>query len=357
MMAGCVRRPAPMPARLLRPNVGPISLGLLALGLLFLGSAFPGALAAQVKATAQPVQKSPKLQKLKQHRLILDWFPNADHVPLYVARELGIFRKFGLEIEFVPPADPNDPLKLVAAGQADFALSYQPSVTMARAQGLPVKAIGVLIDHPLSCMLFLKKSGIKTAADLRGKRIGYSVDSIDLPLMRVVTASGGLKPEDYTPVNIRFNLTSALLTGQVDAVMGAFWTYELLELEQEQQPGAYLALEKHGVPRYSEMVVISSDSFLKTGRDSARRLVLALQEGIAYARAKPAEAFELFAKSNPEAKAELDRAAFRLTLPLFAKSQIQPRDAWTGWAKFAKAHGLIAKDLTADDLLVNVAEP
>ncbi len=308
-------------------------------------------------ALADGVAAQGKPAPLQKHRLILDWFPNSDHVPLYVARDLGIFRKYGLEIEFVPPADPNDPLKLVAAGQAAFAISYQPSVTIARAAGLPVKAIGVLIDHPLSCMLFLKNSGIRTAADLRGKRIGYSVETIDLPLMRVVTASGGLKPGDYTPVNIRFNLTSSLLTGQVDAVMGAFWTYELLELEQEHRPGAYLALEKHGVPRYSEIVVISSDAFLKSGRDAARRLVLAMQEGIDYARAKPAEAFALFAKSNPEAKEELDRVAFRMTLPLFAKSQIQPRDAWTHWAKFAKEHGLISKELTADDLLVNVAAP
>lgn len=316
--------------------------------LLCLNLALADGVAGQDKPASQPLQK---------YRLILDWFPNSDHVPLYVARDLGIFRKYGLEIEFVPPADPNDPLKLVAAGQAAFGISYQPSVTIARAEGLPVKAIGVLIDHPLSCMLFLKTSGIKTAADLRGKRIGYSVETIDLPLMRIVTAAGGLKPGDYTPVNIRFNLTSSLLTGQVDAVMGAFWTYELLELEQEQRPGAYLALEKHGVPRYSEIVVISSDSFLKSGRDAARRLVLALQEGIAYARAKPTQAFELFAKSNPEAKEELDRAAFRQTLPLFAKSQIQPRDAWTRWAKFAKQHGLIDRDLTADDLLLNVAAP
>jgi putative hydroxymethylpyrimidine transport system substrate-binding protein len=301
-------------------------------------------------------EKAPA-QKLEKHRLVLDWFPNADHVPLYVARDTGIFKKYGLEIDMVPPADPNDPLKLVAAGQAAFAISYQPSVTIARAEGLPIKSIGVLVDRPLSCMLFLKKSGFKTAADLRGKKIGYSVETIDLPLMHVVMGHGGVKKGDYTPVNIRFNLTSSLLTGQVDAVMGAFWNYELLEVEQEKQPGAYLALDQYGVPAYSEMVVISSDAFLKTGRDAARRFVQALQEGIAFARAKPKEAFAIFAKSNPEAKEDLDRAAFTLSLPLFAKSQVQPPQAWTRWARFARQQGLIGKTLTARDLLMNVAAP
>jgi putative hydroxymethylpyrimidine transport system substrate-binding protein len=312
--------------------------------LLACGLALPGALAAQ----PPPVQK---------HRLILDWFPNADHVPLYVAREMGLFKKAGLEIEFVPPADPNDPLKLVAAGQAAFAISYQPSVIIARAEGLPVKAIGVLIDQPLSCLLYLKKSGIKTAADLRGRKIGYSVETIDLPLLRVVAARGGLKPGDYTPVNIRFNLTSSLLTGQVDAVMGAYWTYELLELQREHQPAAYLALEQHGVPRYSEMVVISSDAFLKTGRDAARRLVLAIQDGISFSRAHPAEAFAVFARTNPEANEALDREAFGITLPLFAASQVQPRERWTRWAKFAHEQGLAARAVPTDELLLNVAAP
>jgi putative hydroxymethylpyrimidine transport system substrate-binding protein len=294
-------------------------------------------------------------QALEKQKLILDWFPNADHVPLYAARDLEIFKKYGLDIEFVPPADPNDPLKLVAAGQAAFAVSYEPSVITARSQGLPIKAIGVLIDRPLSCMLYLKKSGIRTAADLKGRRIGYSVESIDLPLMHAVAAYAGLKPIDYTPVNIKFNLTSSLLTGQVDAVMGAFWNYELLEVEREKQPGAYLALEQHGVPTYSEMVLISSDAFLKSNWDSARRFVLAVQEGINFARSNPKAAFDLFSKSNPEAKEDLDREAFRISVPLFANTQVQSKEQWARWAKFAKDHSLISTAVGVEDLIANVA--
>ena len=297
----------------------------------------------------------PPAQPPERQRLILDWLPNADHVPIYAARNLGMFRKFGLEVEIVPPADPNDPLKLVAAGQAAFAVGYEPSVITARSQGLPVKAIGVLIDRPLSCLLYLKKSGIRTAADLKGKRIGFSVESIDLPLMRAVTAYGGLRPGDYTPVNIKFNLTSALLTGQVDAVMGAFWNYELLEVDRENQPGAYLRLEDNGVPPYNEMVLISGDAFLQAHRDVARRFVLAVQQGIDFAAAHPREAFATYAKSNPEASEDLDWEAFRLSLPLFPVSQVQSKAQWARWAKYAKDQGLIGTAVSADDLIENVA--
>ncbi len=125
-------------------------------------------------------------------RLILDWFPNADHVPLYVARDGGFFEGKGLEIELLPPADPNDPLKLVAVGRAAFGINYQPNVIIARAEGLPVKSVGILVEHPLSSLAFLKSSGIRTPADLKGKRIGYSVQQLELALLKAIAGTAGL---------------------------------------------------------------------------------------------------------------------------------------------------------------------
>jgi putative hydroxymethylpyrimidine transport system substrate-binding protein len=88
-------------------------------------------------------------------------------VPIYCQKN-GYFAEQGLEVDSRVPADPNDPLKLVAAGQVDFAVSYQPSVLTARDRGLPVAAIGALVQHPLSCILYLKESGIRTPADFKG---------------------------------------------------------------------------------------------------------------------------------------------------------------------------------------------
>ena len=109
--------------------------------------------------------------ELQQITLLLDWFPNADQVPIYVAKETGIFAKYGLEIELVPPTDPADPIKLVAAGKFSLAVSYQPSVTIARASDLPIKSIGILVDHPLNTISFLKKSEIEVPSDLKGKKL------------------------------------------------------------------------------------------------------------------------------------------------------------------------------------------
>lgn len=311
------------------------------------------AAAALLLAVAAAPPATPRAAELEHHRLILDWFPNADHVPLYVARDGDFFARQGLDVELVPPADPNDPLKLVAAGRADFAINYQPNVIIARSRGLPVRSVGVLVEHPLSSLAFLKRSGIETPADLKGKRIGYSVQDLELALLRALAASAGLTPQDYTTVNVNFNLTSSLLSGQVDAVIGAYWNYELAELELEGVEGDYFDLRDYGVPDYYELVVISNDTFLAEHRETARRLVTALQQAIDFSRAEPEAALKLYFDANPEVRQELDRRAFELVREEFAHSQQQSRQQWARFVSFARNQGVIDTAPEPETLYLN----
>ena len=72
-------------------------------------------------------------------RLALDWFPNSNHLGLFIAKEKGYFEDEGLDVTLYTPADPSTVLQTVGAGQDDFGISYQPDVLLARAQGVPVK--------------------------------------------------------------------------------------------------------------------------------------------------------------------------------------------------------------------------
>ena len=100
--------------------------------------------------------------------LLLDWFINPDHGPIIIAQEKGYFSDQNLEVEIIAPADPSAPPKLVAAGQADLAVSYQPQLHLQITQGLPLIRVGTLVATPLNCILVLEKGPIKTPKNLAG---------------------------------------------------------------------------------------------------------------------------------------------------------------------------------------------
>jgi putative hydroxymethylpyrimidine transport system substrate-binding protein len=301
-----------------------------------------------------PAIAAAETKKLQDLTVLLDWFPNADHVPIYAAQQKGIFAKHGLHIDFLPPSDPSAPLKLVATGKYAFAVNYQPSVTIARSQGLPVKSIGVLVEHPLNTISFLKASGIKTPADLKGKTIGYAVAPLDVVLFETIAREAGLGKGDYELINIGFNITPSLLSGKVQAVIGAYWNYEINELGLEGHPADYFPLEKHGVPDFYELVVISNDAFLQREPETAKRFIMAIAEGLAYTKQHPEDALAAYFEANPDVRKELDAKAFQATLPVFASHQEQSLAKWQGFAAYALKNGLIDKPVEASDLFQNL---
>ncbi len=101
----------------------------------------------------------------------LDFYVNADHAGLYVAIERGYFRDAGLDVRPRVPSDPSAPIKEVAAGRVDLAISYEPEVLLARDQGLPVKAVAAVVPTPLTSLIWLQGSGIRKVKDLRGKTV------------------------------------------------------------------------------------------------------------------------------------------------------------------------------------------
>ena len=290
--------------------------------------------------------------------LLLDWFPNIDHVPLYVAKENKIFEKHGLSVDLQWGGDPDAPLKLVAAGKAPFAVNYQHSVTIARAseEVLPVKSIGLLVEHPLNTITYLKKSGITTPADFKGKTIGYTVAPLDVLLFNAIGANAGLAKDDYKLINVGTNIIAPLISGQIDAVIGPFRNYEINMLKLKGAEAAFFALEKHGIPDYYELVIITNDDYLKNHTKTAESLMMAIREAIKYTKKNPESALEFFFKANPDANKELETLAFNDTVDLFATTQIQEKEKWDAFSKFAFENGLVKKIVEAEDLFINLLE-
>ncbi|HEY8487252.1 MAG TPA: ABC transporter substrate-binding protein, partial [Limnochordales bacterium] len=290
-------------------------------------------------------------------QLMLDWFPNPDHVPLYYARAAGLFARRGLEVEILVPADPNDPLKLAAAGRVDAAVSYQPSVSQARAEGVPVKAVGILIEHPLNTIMTVESRGIRRPRDLAGRRVGYSVAGFEEALLGAVLRHEGLRLQDVQLVNVNFNLTPALLSGQVDAVVGAYKNYESVVLEREGARPVWFELTRYGVPDYYELVLVAGDGVLARRRPELTALVQALQEAIEETRRNPDRAFEVFLQAHPDLDRALNQEAFRRTLPEFARSQVHAAEKWQRMHQFLREGGVVSRDVPAGQLFENLWKP
>jgi putative hydroxymethylpyrimidine transport system substrate-binding protein len=254
----------------------------------------------------------------KKLTVMLDWFINPDHAPLYVALEKGFFTAEGLDVTFQEPADPNDPPKLVAAGKVDLAISYQPQLHLQIAEGLPLKRVATLVSTPLNSLLVLKDGPIKNIADLKGRKIGYSVGGFEEALLSAMLATAGLTAQDITLVNINFSLSPSILSGQVDAVIGAYRNFELNQMDIEGKPGRAFFVEEFGVPAYDELIVVAKNDRLNDPRFAG--FVRALERASHYLANHPAESWNLFIKDRPKLDDELNRRAWRDTLPRFSTS-------------------------------------
>ncbi|NNM58397.1 MAG: ABC transporter substrate-binding protein [Legionellales bacterium] len=276
----------------------------------------------------------------KSLTVLLDWYLNPDHAPLFVAQQYGFFKQQGLDVKLLSPTDPGDPLKLLAAGRADIAISYQPSLLIAANAGIPVVRIGTLIAMPLNSVAVLKSSSIQSVADLRGKKIAYSVDGLDHALLDTMLASAGLTEKDVTLINAHYGLTQALMSGKVDAVTGIMRNFEPFEMADNGHPARLFNYEDYGVPLYDELILLSRKDELTDPRLPA--FLAALTQAANYLINHPEETWQAFAKAHPELNNELNRQAWFASIPRFAlRPAALDVSRYEHFAEYFQAHGVI----------------
>jgi putative hydroxymethylpyrimidine transport system substrate-binding protein len=272
--------------------------------------------------------------------VLLDWFVNPDHAPLFVALEKGFFNRHGLTVEFITPSNPNDPPKLVAAKKFDMAVSYQPQHHFHVDRGLPLVRIATLVGTPLNALVVLADGDIRQVADLKGKTVGYSIGGFETVLLKVMLGRYGLSLNDIRLVNVNFSLSPSLLSGKTDAVIGAFRNFELNQMDIENRPGRAFYVEEHGIPSYDELILICHRDQLKNKK--YRAFVDALEQGVQYLINHPEESWRLFIRGRKDLDDELNRRAWQDTLPRFAlRPGALDRARYLRFADFLKKQGVI----------------
>jgi putative hydroxymethylpyrimidine transport system substrate-binding protein len=188
--------------------------------------------------------------KLGEFDLALDFYVNADHAGVLMARKRGYFERAGLDVKTRVPSDPSAPIKEVASGLADLAISYEPEVFLAREQGLDVTAVASLVDEPLTSLISLPDAGIASPADLSGKTIATAGIPYQADYLATILQRAGLNPSNVEQVDVGLNLLPALLGGQADAILGGFRNIEGVDLTERGEDPVVVPVDQLGVPTY-----------------------------------------------------------------------------------------------------------
>jgi len=305
------------------------------------------ALVAALAAPGVPARAADKFT------VILDWFVDTNHAALFAAQYCGAYKEEGLDVSIIPPADPDSPPRLVAAGQADLAVSYQTQLNMMDDHGLGLVRVATLVDRPLNTIMALNDSRIHSIADLKGRKIGVSVGGVEEALLGTMLRSNHLNLSDVTVVKVNFQMLPALMSHQLDAAIGGYSNYEVIEAEQMGRHPAVFTPEANGVPPYDELILVASRNRL--GDPRLKRFLLALQKGTDCLLERPDDMWADFIREHPELNNSLNRAAWAATLPSLAGDPgALDAGRYEAFQDFLFHAGIISKKLPLDQFAVQV---
>jgi putative hydroxymethylpyrimidine transport system substrate-binding protein len=279
--------------------------------------------------------------------LMLDWFPNADHVGLYQALAEGDFKQAGLNVHVQTPSDPASPLQLLEAGRVDVAISYEPEVMLARDRGAPLVSVAAIAQRPLTSIISIGRKHITNVRQLRGKKVGDAGIPYQHAYLTTILQHAGLPESSVHEINVGANLVPAMLSGRVDATLGGYWNVEAIQLAQRGKHPNVIQMNKVGVPSYDELVLVVRRATLANKADEIRRFVQALARGYESARRDPSTAVRNLIAANPSLDSKFQSASVKASLPAFFPPAGRPwgwqdQAQWNAYGQWMLSHHLIS---------------
>lgn len=291
--------------------------------------------------------------RTKPFTVMLDWFPNADHAPLYSAIANGDFRAVGLDVRPVVPSETAEPLKLLAAGKVDMAISYEPELLLARDEGLKLVSVAALVQRPLTSIIALPGHHVSSVANLAGKAVGTAGIPYQAAELKSALQSAGVNPASVREVNVGFNIVPALLSGKVAATLGGYWNYEALQLQLLHKRPITIPVDHTGVPTYDELVLVVREDEARTRGQDLRAFLQALTRGEHKVHGDPAAAAALLVRANPSLEPKLQLTSIEQTLPATMPAGsgkaygYQSPTAWATFGDWMYTHKLLRHEPNA----------
>lgn len=257
-------------------------------------------------APADPIAPPP----VTTLNVILEWTPGPQHAALLVAQHKGLFRRRGLDVHLKTPADPDVAAKLVAASQADLALTDQLSLHAAVDDGRPIMRVATLVELPLAALVVRDDINAASALSLIDHRVGYAQQSDKDVLLRAILQQEGLNLSHVEAKDVHFSIIRAMSENWVDAVVGGHGISLPRELGDLGVATRVMSAASLGIPIHDGLILVANQEHYQSQQDAIRSFIDSIEEATRWIIEHPTEAWDIMVQQQPTMDSAANAAAW-----------------------------------------------
>jgi NitT/TauT family transport system substrate-binding protein len=246
-------------------------------------------------AAGMAISTSPaEAQKLT---FTLNWVAGGDHAPYFYAQKMGWYKDAGVDVAFETGRGSAASAQKVGAGASQLGLSDMAGVLFFRGKGADLVGLMNVYANSPQGLYWLKSSGIKTAKDLAGKKIGNPAGDGARTMWPALARALGIDPNSVTWVNIDANAKlSALKARTIDATTSFFNLHHVFARELGDDMG-FLAWKDAGINPYGNSIIANGE-WLKANRETADKFIKVTQKAFAECVKKPEPCIQALVEAN-----------------------------------------------------------